>query len=118
MSILLLIPVKLFHAATVAFIVCVPFTNKTDLLKLHAIALPVIILHWILNNNICCLTLIEQSMRNSMYGNNASEQQTFIGQFIEPIYDFKMNNEDMSSLIYGITITLWLISIYKLYQNL
>lgn len=114
MSILLLIPIKLFHVATVAFIVCVPFTNTTDLLKIHTIALPVIILHWILNNNTCCLTLMEHSIRNSIYGNHVAYQQTFI----EPIYDFKMNNEDMSSLIYNATIALWLISIYKLYQNL
>ena len=115
---ILLIPIKIFHAATVMFVICVPFTNKRELLKFHAMALPVIILHWALNSNACCLTLIERSVRNFIYGKIISEQETFIGQFIEPIYDFKMSNENMSNLIYVATTILWSISIYKLYHNL
>lgn len=114
---LLLFLINICHIALIAFIVLAPFFGSNYLLVLHAIIVPFIILHWILNNNMCALTLAEQAIREKMSGKPVNKDECFTCKLIEPIYDFKMNNEEMSTLIYVITIGLWLTSVGKLFYG-
>ena len=110
-SILLLISV--LHLIVILFVVGAPFTNSNYLLLLHIIVVPFILLHWILNNNTCSLTLAEKYIREKSYGVEADNEECFTYKFIAPIYDFNKNYEAFSNFIYASTITLWLISVYK-----
>ena len=111
-SILLLISV--LHIIVILFIVCAPFTNSNYLLLLHIIIVPFIILHWILNNNTCSLTIAEKFIREKTYGVQTNDDECFSYQFIAPIYDFNKNHEAFSNFIYTITVSLWLFSVYNL----
>lgn len=60
-SILVLITV--LHLIIVLFIIITPFTNSNYLLLLYVITVPFIILHWVMNNNTCSLTVAEKYIR-------------------------------------------------------
>jgi c-di-AMP phosphodiesterase-like protein len=115
-SILLLISV--LHIIVILFVVCVPFTKSNYLLILHIIVVPFILLHWILNNNTCSLTLAEKYIREKSYGSKPNDDECFTYKFIAPIYDFNKNHEAFSNFIYFATISLWLLSVYKISNKL
>ena len=99
------------------FIIVVPFTNSNYLLLVHAVTTPFTILRWILNNNTCSLTALEEYMREKINGTKIEEQECFTCRLIKPVYDFKNNYQTWSVIIYVITISLWLTSVYKLYKK-
>lgn len=108
----------LLHVLCVLFIVCIPFCCSSNyFLLVHIIVIPFIILHWILNNNACSLTLAEQYVRAKIYNTTPDPTECFTHKFIAPIYDFNKNNKNFSNIIYIFTIMLLCISIYKLYNN-
>jgi len=74
-------------------------------------------LHWLLNNNICALTLMEQKLREKINGRPVNKDECFTAKIIEPIYDFKNNYKERAKFIYGITTGLWVLSIYKLIKK-
>jgi hypothetical protein len=115
MNKILLYLIKILHILLVLFIIISPFLNINFILALHFIIVPFIILHWILNDNKCALTLIEKNIRNRIYGDENDNNDCFTCKLIEPIYDFKSDYETMSHIIYIITISLWIITSTKLY---
>lgn len=105
------------HFLTICFVVITPFLNSNYLLLLHSILVPFMMVHWILNDNTCILSTIEKKVRIKMYGNNADINECFTCKLIDPIYDFRANNNDYSTFIYFITILLWFMSMGKLYYK-
>ena len=111
--------ITFLHVIFVLFVVVTPFTNSNYFLFVHAIFIPFLLLHWILNNNTCMLTIVERKLRKEL-GKNTDENDCFTCKLIEPIYDFSKNYKTFSIIIYTITILLWLISLGKLvwkYKN-
>lgn len=106
----------LLHALLVLFIVIVPFTNIPYLLLLHVIIIPFILLHWVLNNNVCALTLAEFKIREYINGGPVDRNQCFMARLMDPIYDFKKNNNNRRFFLYTSMILLWSLSCYKLYS--
>jgi hypothetical protein len=74
-------------------------------------------MHWLLNNNTCALTLIEQKLREYATGVKGDPNECFTCRLINPVYDFTNNYEEYSLFIYIFTITLFLLSFYKLYNK-
>ena len=114
MNTLILYLIKFIHLCVILFVVVVPFTNSNYLLFLHSFIVPFIIFHWITNNNMCALTLMEKSVRSSISGKEVNKDDCFTCRLIEPIYDFKNDFNSFSNLIYVVTIGLWLISVSRL----
>ena len=111
-SIILLITV--LHILVVIFVIIAPFSDSNYLLVMHIILIPFIVLHWILNNNTCSLTLAEKYVREISYGIKSDDKDCFVYQFIAPIYDFNKDHETYSNFIYLVTFILWSISVYNL----
>lgn len=107
----------LIHFIVVCFVVLIPFIGNNYFLLMHTIIVPFIMVHWALNDNTCVLSLLETKLRSHIYGNEINEDDCFTCRLINPIYDFKANNDDHSTIIYIITILLWIISTYKLYNK-
>ena len=105
------------HILYILFIIIVPFTNSNFLLLIYVVFVPFMMLHWVLNDNTCVLTLIECNLRTQLYGEAPKKDECFTSRLIEPIYDFKSNYESMSTAIYVITIALWALAVYKLYSK-
>lgn len=115
-SILMLITV--LHLMVIIFILLAPFSNSNYLLSLHAVIIPFIIFHWILNNNTCSLTIMEKFVRQQTYGKDINENDCFSYKFIAPIYDFNKNYEAYSTFTYVLILSLWGISVFNLSHKL
>jgi hypothetical protein len=109
--------ISVIHISLICFIVIVPFTNSNYLLMMHAMIVPFIIFHWVLNNNMCALTLVEKKLREKITGTKNAHKECLSCKIIEPIYDFKNNYKERAIFIYTVTIILWLISASKLWKK-
>ena len=117
MNALFLYFVTIIHVLFILFVILTPFTNSNYLLFLHVIMIPFVMLHWVLNENTCALTLLEKNIREQLYGKTPDSYECFTARIIEPIYDFKQNYSQLSNIIYIVTVSLWLISVSKLYDK-
>lgn len=111
----ILLLINVLHLIVILFVIASPFSNSNYLLFMHAIIVPFILLHWMLNNNTCSLTVAEKYIRSKTYGVDANEDECFTYQFIAPIYDFNKNYDSFSFFTYTLTIGLWVITMYNLY---
>lgn len=109
--------IVLLHLIFVLFIVITPFIGNNYFLILHAIVVPFMMAHWYMNDNNCALTLMEKRIRTAINGSPPDPNDCFTYNLIAPVYDFKKNNSDFTIFIYLITIALWSVSLYKLYDN-
>ena len=109
--------INIIHLIVILIIIIVPFSGSNYYLLSYIILIPFIMVHWITNNNSCCLTLMEQKIRQKMTGEPIDKNETYMHKIIGPIYDFKKNNNDMSTFIYTATIILWLFACRGLYSN-
>jgi hypothetical protein len=103
--------IYIIHCLVVLTIVIVPFTHYTVLLELYSLFVPFIVLHWILNNDMCVLTLLES------YLSGKPINETFIGRIVRPIFSFNKLGKRFSLEswhIYVITILLYLLALYNL----
>lgn len=113
----LLYIISFLHILFILFVVITPFINSNYFLFLHAIFIPFLIFHWIINDNTCVLTMIERKLRKEIYGTETTEDDCITCKLIEPVYDFRSNYSGFSTIIYSITIGLWLISMCRLYSK-
>ena len=109
--------ISIIHIIIIILVLTIPFTNSNYLLCLYIITIPFIILHWILNDNTCCLTIAEKYFREKTYKQNINIEECISYKLIAPIYDFNKNNNDFSVFIYALTISLWSIASYKIYNK-
>ncbi len=110
----LLIMINIIHLIVIIFVLATPFSNSNYLMLLHIIVVPFIMLHWLLNNNTCCLTVVEKYIRQKTITTKIKEEDCFTYQLIAPIYDFSKNHKAFSTFIYIITTSVWLLSVYNL----
>lgn len=110
----LVIMINIIHLIVIIFVLTAPFSNSNYLLLLHTIIVPFIILHWVLNNNTCCLTVAEKYIREKNTGTTVKEDDCFTYQLVAPIYDFNKDHQTFSTFIYILTTGLWMISVHNL----
>jgi hypothetical protein len=113
----LLYAIIALHTILVLFIVIIPFFGKNYLLFLHVVMGITILIHWIGNNNICSLTLLEYKLREIITKKPVKQQDCFMARLINPVYDFKKNHHSRRIFLYSVLIILILFSMYKLRKN-
>ena len=111
---ILLYLIVALHVLLVLFLIVAPFTNIIPLVFLHALIIPFILLHWVINDNTCALTIMEFKIREIINGGPVDRSQCFMARLMDPIYDFKKNNHSRRHFLYISMILLWFISCYKL----
>ncbi len=109
--------ITLLHVLFVVFVVITPFIDSNYFLFIHSIFIPFLILHWICNDNTCVLTIIERKLRKEIKKTDDVDDDCITCKLIEPVYDFRKNYKTFTILIYGITLSLWGISIGKLFYK-
>ena len=105
--------VSLLHILFVIFVIVAPFSGSNYFLMLHSVFIPFIIIHWICNDNTCVLTIVERYLKRKVYG-KIDEDECITCKLIEPVYDFKKNYSQFSTIIYTVTILLWLVTMSSL----
>lgn len=117
MNELLLYLIVFLHFLFVLFVVVTPFIGNNYFLIIHALTVPFVMAHWYTNDNNCALTMMEKRIRFNLYKEEPNPNDCFTYNLIAPIYDFKKNNNDLSFIIYAVTIGLWFCTLFKLYSN-
>lgn len=108
--------IMVLHSLFILFIIITPFIKSDYFTLIHAIIIPFIVFHWIVNNNTCSVVFVEKKINRLVFGYD-KDYRGFFANLIEPVYDFKKNHNEYALCIYGITIALWLVSVYKIYQR-
>jgi len=116
MKIILSKTIMLIHILYILFVFLAPFVDSNYLLLLHVTMLPFMMLHWICNNNVCFLTMVEKKIRKIIYG-KLDEKDCITCRIFNPIYDFNKNNKLYSKTIYTVVILLWVISLSKIFSK-
>jgi hypothetical protein len=101
--------IRLFHISIILFVLLAPITSVSYYLILHITLCISLIIHWLANNNMCSLSIVESQLRGIPY------TDSFTHQFISPMYD--MSKTSWSSICYIIVLLVMSISIYKLYTS-
>ena len=71
-------------------------------------------LHWLLNNDSCAVTMMEKYARGG--GSSEIKDEDCISyKIVGPIYNLTKDYADYSTITWTVTISLWLISVSKLY---
>lgn len=101
--------VHIFHWVIILFVLFAPFVNVPSILILHITFNMSLIIHWVNNNNVCSLSLLESKLRGLDY------TESLTHKFISPIYD--MSKTTWSNVCYIVTILLTMLSGYLLYYS-
>jgi len=101
--------IRIFHWTIIAFILLAPFSNIPSLLILHITFSSSLLIHWINNNNMCSLSIMESKLRGLDY------TESLTHKFISPLYD--VSKTTWSSFCYVITILLACFSAYLLLNS-
>jgi hypothetical protein len=101
--------VFVLHVLFVCFVVVTPFTEREELLTLHAFIIPFVCFHWFLANDACFLTLIEQRLRG------VPSNKSFFHALMSPIYKpAEFNDPQLKQAVWVCTLVLWALSVRKL----
>ena len=85
----------IIHIIIFILILSIPIlSNSNYFLFFYIMTVPFIELHWLANNNTCCLTEIEKKIRG------IDDEESFINRILSPIYTFPNNNQTYSDISY------------------
>lgn len=93
--------ITLLHLLVLAWALLAPFTRV--LRVSYILLMPVIMLHWVLLDDTCALTLLENHIRG------CDTKESFVHQFVSKIYN--VPDGLLGSLTWAYSITTWLYAI-------
>ena len=97
------------HVVLVLFVALTPFlaSSTSDLLVLHAIVCPFLILHWLTSTDGCVLTLLETRLRGL-----ETVSESFMHRLVAPVY--VIDDAALRYLVSGTTMGLWILTLRRL----
>lgn len=98
--------IKILHISIIIFIIYGVFSNNYDILLINFALLTSILVHWVLNNDTCALTIIEKMITGN------EDKDTFIYSLVSPIYN--IDDTELSKIIKMITILIYGMTSLKL----
>ena len=104
------VAIQIIHFFIVAFFVLAPFTNDVGAWALHAMLVPLLYLHWTLNDDTCALTVLE------CWVTGKEKHQSFVHSIVGPIYN--VDPKYINTFTSIAPLLLWVISLLKLRQFL
>ena len=98
--------IRLIHALIIIWALVAPFSSNKRLLVSYVTITPFIVLHWILNDNVCLLSTIESNMRG------IDRTESFVHNVIAPVYD--VHESVVGNLIWAYTVITWIYAASKI----
>lgn len=99
--------VQMIHLGFIAWMIYAPFSGIDELIVLHSIICPFLILHWMMNADGCVLTLIEKHLRGL-----ENDGESFIHKIVAPIY--VIEDSTLKQFVFIVTLGLWMVSLKQL----
>ncbi len=96
--------VALTHVLLVAFVCVAPWSSVPWVVALHAVLLPFLWVHWILNDDTCALSQLEAHLRG------VPVDSSFVHRLVSPVYMVH------DSSVWLISVALWCVSMYRLFK--
>ena len=101
--------IQIIHILVICFVLYGPWLKDLMFMLLYLVIIFGMAIHWIANDNSCLLTQLESMARGIPLENG------FIYRVLTPL--FKIEHLDLSKIIYIVTLTLWLIVLYKVIKS-
>jgi hypothetical protein len=98
--------IKGLHIFLILFMVFAVLSNNPLIILINLILMFGIMFHWMVNSDICCLTMCEQYLRGKV-----DPTETFFGNLVGPVY--AAHSIEYSWMI---IIVLFIANIYKLHK--
>ena len=105
-----LIIIRIIHIILILMTLLIPFFGNTMLRTMYFISIPFLFIHWITNNDVCVLSIIEKIVRGLDDNENC-----FMCNLLSPV--FKINHLSMSYIMYIVTFLLWVLNSYYLWND-
>lgn len=112
---LVLKAITFIHICFIIFVVASPLSGSNYFMLLHTMFIPFLVMHWVLNDNTCAITLVERFIRKKTGKETYSEDDCITCKLIEPVYNFRNDYKSHTKFIYTVTGVLWLISASRLW---
>ena len=90
----------------VAWVCWAPFSGSDTMLVMHALLVPFLWLHWLINDDTCALTLLESWLRG------VDARSSFFHRLVSPV--FKLHAEHTDYAAWGGTALVWCVSLARL----
>jgi hypothetical protein len=94
------------HTLLLLLGIILPFVGQRKYLEFYSILIPILFLHWALNDDTCFLTNLEQMVTDQ------PKERTFMGRLVGPIYN--LSDDSIGKAIKVILFSLWLFLQFKL----
>lgn len=94
--------VALAHLALVAFMVLAPFSSSPTMVVMHVLLTPVLWVHWLVGDDSCVLTVLEQHVRG------VESTDCFMHRLVGPVYN--ISDPDARVLSWLGSVLLWAVS--------
>lgn len=116
----LIYAVRAVHFLIVAFVVSAWAIPSSGARIAHLVLLPLMVLHWKTNNDVCFLTNLENRWMRKHYPNRIKERDR-PGDFTSRLFQTvccgrKPNDAFLKAVIYGVLYVGWLLSALGLYR--
>lgn len=99
--------VRAVHILFIAWMVWAPWSGSRDVLVIHAVACPFLMMHWLTSTDGCVLTLMEKHLRGL-----ERDDQSFIHSLVAPVY--VIDDAQLRTLVTLGTAGLWAVTLTKL----
>lgn len=101
--------VRLTHVLVVCFCIITPYLYSEYMLSMWLIIVPFIVLHWVMNDDTCSLTVAEKILRG------VDDDESFFASLITPIYNHhKISDKCIQAMTYSILLPSLCLVVYKL----
>ena len=98
--------VAVVHAGVLAFGVLAPFSTQDAVLAAYVLIMPLVWVHWVLNDDTCALTLLERRLRGL-----TCDEESFIYRIVSPVY--KIRDEQVRVVAWWGSALLWLVALAR-----
>lgn len=99
--------VRIVHLGFIAWMIWAPFSGTPEILLMHAVMCPFLMLHWLTNSDGgCFLTLLEKKLRG------IDDDESFIHSIVAPLY--VIDDAVLKKVVFGTTLVLWGITLGNL----
>ena len=105
--------IYVLHIAFIVWFIITPFTQNEPMIVLHLMIAPLLMLHWILSDDSCCLWLAECKLRKLDH-----KEESFFYNLIAPFYKINdISDSTVKSGVWVFTLILWLVSLFKVFRD-
>lgn len=98
--------VRAVHVMFVAWVMTAAWWPQWEVTMLHAIVMPFLMIHWILNDDTCFLTWLECWLRG------IPVSASLMHSIVSPVY--KLGKSQASTLAWVVALLVWAASLYRL----